>query len=92
MSQVHSANAWSLHVYSWLQQAECCNQEAAESESVSLKQSEILACLLAQKSDQADQVSLSSNCRCDHADASQFTNWWWTALSQWAQELWALSW
>ena len=90
--QVHCSDVQSAHVCTWLQQARHCNQKAARSESAFLRQSEILACLLIQKSDQIDQVSLSSNCRCDHISISQFINWWQTALLQWAQELWALSW
>jgi len=74
LSQVHYSDAWSVHVCTWLQQAEHCNQEAIKSELVSSEQNEILTHLLTQKSNQADQVNLSSNYRCNHVSASQFIN------------------
>jgi len=57
-----------------LQQAEHCNQEAAESESAFSKQNKVLACSLTQKSSQAEQVNLSSDNRHSHTDASQSTD------------------
>ena len=91
-SQVYSANAWSVHVHSWLQQTECYNQKAAESESAFLKQNKSLAHLLIQKSSQVRQVSLLFNSKHCHVSTNQFTNWQQTAFSQWAQKLWVLSW